>query len=678
MTPHNPFRSSINDNSAPSELDMHSTPIWSRIGTKLYLALAFAVTLTILSAAVGIYHFEQSGDLNHQVENAALPLLEDTRYAATAAMQIVQIGHDLQAEATASKAESDSTHNLSAALELMQASLARPAGHPNLNGTASSVHQAAADTAHDIDRIELERLYAAETAETRRTTEAFLNGHEWTDIQARAALIMLQALAARNTQQLDHYWNQYAAIAKQPKLDPALRSLAESDNVSPFVIRQREFESIDRISQLNQSFDQHSDAMVEFANSLMEQAATQATADVSKAVAGFDQGRITLAGISIASVILATMVAWIWVGNGIIKRLSRLSRRMRAMADGDLETPVPEVGRDEIGQLADSLEVFRQNALEVQRLNLVEQLFEELRQAHNELSRMQVRLVAQEKLAGLGQLVSGVAHEISNPLNFIKNFSEAAGELADELFEMLDPYSDTLDDDDATLFTEIKGDMKESIGRIKNNGNRALAIISRMQALGTVGGAPSPTDLNQTLRQAVNIGCDTFHHEWQDFQITPEFDLSPQVHTVHIVPNDFNEAIINLVTNACYSLRLRTRQEPDNYQPILHISTSPDQEPGMVNIKVLDNGTGVAEDIKDKIFDPFFTTRDGALGAGLGLPRAADVARRCGGDLTMTSTPGQSALFTMTVPVDMPKTTIDSTTSSDEGSAPHIPEHVIA
>ena len=152
----------------------------------------------------------------------------------------------------------------------------------------------------------------------------------------------------------------------------------------------------------------------------------------------------------------------------------------------------PEIGRDEIGQLADALEHFRQQALEVQRLNLVERLYGELQEANAELQRMQARLVAQEKLAALGELVSGVAHEISNPLNFVKNFSEGSLDLYKELSEMLDSYRDRMSDADASLLDELTGEITESLGRVSYNGGRALAIVERMRGLSVDGGTPVP------------------------------------------------------------------------------------------------------------------------------------------------------------------------------------------
>ena len=372
------------------------------------------------------------------------------------------------------------------------------------------------------------------------------------------------------------------------------------------------------------------------------------------AVSSFDEGRTLLAGISVISVIAATLAAWIWVGNGMVRRLSRMSDRMRKMADGDLETPVPEVGRDEIGELANALEVFRQQALEVQRLNLVEKLYEELRVTNAELKRVQARLVAQEKLAALGELVSGVAHEISNPLNFVNNFSEGSLELYSELTEMLDNYRDRMSKDDTALLDDITQEMTASLNRVLSNGGRALAIVERMRGLGVTGGDPVMVGLNEVLREAVNSGCNTFNAQWQDFSVDPVLDLDGSVGETTLVERDFSEALLTLVSNAFYAMDQK-RQASEGYEPVLAVSSR--RVGDMAEIRVRDNGTGISDDVLGRIFNPFFSTRDGAAGAGLGLPLAADVARRFGGDLSVDTVYREYAEFIMTLPI-----TIDSPT----------------
>ena len=366
------------------------------------------------------------------------------------------------------------------------------------------------------------------------------------------------------------------------------------------------------------------------------------------AVSSFDEGRTLLAGISVISVIAATLAAWIWVGNGMVRRLSRMSDRMRKMADGDLETPAPEVGRDEIGELANALEVFRQQALEVQRLNLVEKLYEELRVTNAELKRVQARLVAQEKLAALGELVSGVAHEISNPLNFVNNFSEGSLELYSELTEMLDNYRDRMSKDDTALLDDITQEMTASLNRVLSNGGRALAIVERMRGLGVTGGDPVMVDLNEVLREAVNSGCNTFNAQWQDFSVDPVLDLDGSVGETTLVERDFSDALLNLVSNAFYAMSQK-RKASEGYEPVLTVSSR--RVGDMVEIRVRDNGTGISDDVLGRIFNPFFSTRDGAAGAGLGLPIAADVARRFGGDLSVDTVYGEYAEFIMTLPI---------------------------
>lgn len=619
---------------------------WRRIGTRLYLALGFAVVLTLVSAAVGVFYFERSGDLNHRVKSESVPVLESSWAAAREADRLRYLGTSLLAHPMDGSRSASVTH-VDDTLARLETQLEQVNRVSTLRQHSETVHDAAFDLADAISNLSLNRDARLQADAAAAQIGARLDA---LDVSGQASVAVVealgQALRAEDDAELQRLWTDLESLAVSGADSSALE-LAEGDGV--FTVRRQQLALQAQAEQFALAFEQSDAALAGSVDLLLEEARTESSAQLEAALQSFDQGRVLLAIISVASVVAATLAAWLWVGNGLVRRLSRLSERMRGMAAGDLETPVPEVGGDEIGELADALEVFRQQALEVQRLNLVEQLYDELREANAELQRMQDRLVAQEKLAALGELVSGVAHEISNPLNFVKNFSEGSQELYGELSDMLTSYRNEMSAEDAALLDDITEELTNSLDRVRDNGGRALAIVERMRGLGVVGGDPAPTDVNPLVRRAVQIGCDAFRAEWQDFDVEPIYDLNGSVGEAPLVGQDFSEAVVNLVSNACYAMRTkREAEDAGEYEPELRVSSN--LVDGMVEVRVRDNGAGIPEDVVGQIFNPFFTTRDGAVGAGLGLSIAADVARRVGGDLTVDTEDGEYTEFTLSVP----------------------------
>ena len=613
--------------------------------------MGFAVALTLISGGVAVYYFEQSGDHNYRVQSESVLALESSWIAAREAERLRILGLEVVADAESGFQRQDADA-LVRSLQRLETALESVSGVPALAIDALAVSDAAYDLAEVIDNLVLTReavLTANDLALDYRLRLATTSS----DIgESEAALSVLrQALQAQDDPSLQGMLERFLSI-HATGIDPAVSSLGEGAGV--FYIRGQQLVLETNIRELAASFEESSAALESSVTALLTASGEHSSEALGLAVSSFDEGRTLLAGISVISVIAATLAAWIWVGNGMVRRLSRMSDRMRKMADGDLETPVPEVGRDEIGELANALEVFRQQALEVQRLNLVEKLYEELRVTNAELKRVQARLVAQEKLAALGELVSGVAHEISNPLNFVNNFSEGSLELYSELTEMLDNYRDRMSKDDTALLDDITQEMTASLNRVLSNGGRALAIVERMRGLGVTGGDPVVVGLNEVLREAVNSGCNTFNAQWQDFSVEPVLDLDKSVGETTLVERDFSEALLNLVSNAFYAMDQK-RQASEGYEPVLAVSSR--RVGDMVEIRVRDNGTGISDDVLGRIFNPFFSTRDGAAGAGLGFPLAADVARRFGGDLSVDTVDGEYAELIMTLPI-----TIDSPT----------------
>ena len=369
--------------------------------------------------------------------------------------------------------------------------------------------------------------------------------------------------------------------------------------------------------------------------------------------------------ISAISVVGALLIAWLFVGRVLLRRLGMLSDWMRRMASGDLEARVEIGGRDEVADMAAALEVFRRHALEVPRLNLVERLAqelqgknEELEKALEDLGRAQDQIVVREKLAALGELTAGVAHEIRNPLNFVKNFSEASEELIDELKEVLEESGEKLDEEQRSLLAEISGDLVDNLGRIRSHGDRANRIVHDMLMMGRHSAEVLKVEINGLLEEYARLAYHSARASDPEFQLDVQFDLDPQMGELSVIPQDLGRVFLNMVANACDAIDEKRRgggsgeQGGSPYEPTLWIASKRDSERAVIRIK--DNADGMPAEIVEKIFTPFFTTKPAGKGTGLGLAMSADIVREHGGTIQVNTEPGRFTEMVIDLPLDLP------------------------
>ncbi len=365
-------------------------------------------------------------------------------------------------------------------------------------------------------------------------------------------------------------------------------------------------------------------------------------------------GRRFLLALNIISIAGAVLIAYLFVGRVLLRRLGRLSDRMRGMAEGDLEAKVDISGRDEVAEMAAALEVFRRHALEVQRLNLVEKLAEELQDKNAELEkvlddlrRAQDQIVMREKLAALGELTAGVAHEIKNPLNFVKNFAEVSEELMEELNEILEETE--IGEEQRGWIDEICQDLTDNLGRIREHGNRADSIVQGMLMMGRGSGDRQLTDLNKLLDEHARLAYHSARASDPNFNLTIETDLDPTAGEIEIVPQDMGRVFLNMVSNACYATDEKRRaSDGSGYMPTLSLVTK--REDDRIEVRIRDNGNGIPPDVIEKIFNPFFTTKPTDQGTGLGLALSNDIVREHGGTIRVASEPGAFTEMTVELP----------------------------
>ena len=388
-------------------------------------------------------------------------------------------------------------------------------------------------------------------------------------------------------------------------------------------------------------------------------------------------GRTLLLVISGVGIAGALLISWGFVGRVLVRRIGRLSARMRRMAEGDLEAEVDVKGQDEVAEMANALEVFRRHALEVQRLNLVEKLAEELGDKNNQLEvvledlqRAQDQIVMREKLAALGQVTAGVAHEIRNPLNFIKNFSEVSEELIEELIEELETLDqnggsgggDGEDEEDPKEFIiEITQDLTDNLKRIRNHSERANRIVHDMLMMGRGGGEWRKVDLNNLLNEHALLAYHSARATDPNFNLTIERELDPEMGEIDAITQDLGRVFLNLVGNACYATDKKRQMieeegapsEDGPYMPKVLLKTSREENKAVVVVR--DNGTGIPQEVIEKVFNPFFTTKPTTEGTGLGLALTSDIVREHAGNIRVESEEGEFTAMIIELPLSKPE-----------------------
>lgn len=288
-----------------------------------------------------------------------------------------------------------------------------------------------------------------------------------------------------------------------------------------------------------------------------------------------------------------------------------------------------------------NLEKWKRNNEELKKK--VEERTAELKKSLEDLKTAQAQLIHSEKMASLGELTAGIAHEIQNPLNFVNNFSEVNSELIKEM-------KDEIDKGNLAEVKAIANDIEANEQKINHHGKRADAIVKGMlQHSRSSSGAKEPTDINLLADEYLRLAYHGLRAKDKSFNATLKTDFDESIGNINVVPQDIGRVILNLIMNAFYAVDEKKQSGFENYEPIVTVSTKKIGD--KVEVKVIDNGNGIPQKVLDKIFQPFFTTKPSGQGTGLGLSLSYDVVKAHGGELKVETKEGKGSEFKIILPV---------------------------
>ena len=371
--------------------------------------------------------------------------------------------------------------------------------------------------------------------------------------------------------------------------------------------------------------------------------------------------------LNFAGFVTLAVSLWLFVRRVIVKRIKILSTSMRRMSEGNLEMAFHVGGNDELTDMGYALDIFREHAIEIQRLNLVEKLSVDLKEkntalesALGDLRRAQDQVVHQEKLAALGQLTAGVAHEIQNPLNFIKNFSVGSSHLIEELKELLEkPVQSEAEKEE---INEITTEINNSLARVVEHSRRADNIVKAMLMHARTSSARhEEIKVNAIIAEYANLAYHSQRAHDRMFNLSIKKELAEDTGMISAIGQDIGRVFLNLVTNACQATAERAMRKEKGYEPTLTLTS--ERTGHTVHVRIRDNGDGISKEVRERMFEPFFTTKPNNAGTGLGLSISNDIVHAHGGEITVESEEGEFTEVTVSLPGT--ETGEDSTTRDD-------------
>ncbi len=345
-----------------------------------------------------------------------------------------------------------------------------------------------------------------------------------------------------------------------------------------------------------------------------------------------------------------------YIVRSITAPLKRLEGSMAAITRGELDVEIPRASAHEIGAMTKALGMLRGSLIERDHLERERQRADaEIRRARDaaeaalrELKAAQANLIQAEKMASLGQLTAGIAHEIKNPLNFVNNFSAVSTELIYELQEALRGAS--LNDKLRTEIGDITDTLRGNLEKIVQHGKRADGIVKNMLLHSRHGSeVHRRVDINALVEESLNLAYHGARAEKPGFNVTLERSFDPAAGEAVLFPQEMTRVLLNLISNGFYAATKRKAEASTGYEPTVIAATR--NLGDSIEIRIRDNGTGISPEVKEKMFDPFYTTKPAGEGTGLGLSLSYDiVVKQHGGSIEVETQPGEFTEFRIILP----------------------------